>query len=73
MPRSGVINIPLAALRQRAAELDPARPVVTVCALGKTSYFAARILAQRGFAVQSLTGGLRATVDPRSPAKPPAP
>ncbi len=73
VPRSGVINIPLAALRQRAAELDPRRPVLTVCALGKTSYFAARILAQRGFRVQSLTGGLRATVDPRTPAKPPAP
>ncbi len=73
VPRPNVINIPLAALRQRAAELDPARPVVTVCALGKTSYFAARILAQRGFVVQSLTGGLRATVDPRTPAKLPAP
>ena len=73
VPRPSVLNIPLAALRQRTAELDPARPVVTVCALGKTSYFAARILAQRGFAVQSLTGGLRANHDPRSPAKPPAP
>ncbi|HLP00391.1 MAG TPA: FAD-dependent oxidoreductase [Opitutaceae bacterium] len=73
VPRSGVSNIPLATLRQRAAELDPRRPVVTVCALGKTSYFAARVLAQRGFAVQSLTGGLRATIDPRTPAKPPTP
>jgi rhodanese-related sulfurtransferase len=65
------VNIPLAVLRQRCGELDPTRPVVTVCALGKTSYFAARILAQRGFKVQSLTGGLRAKYDPRSPAKPP--
>ena len=73
IPRSGVLNIPLAAIRQRCGELDPARPVVTVCALGKTSYFAARILAQRGFAVQSLTGGLRANHDPRSPAKLPTP
>jgi rhodanese-related sulfurtransferase len=73
VPRAGVINIPLAALRQRSGELDASRPVVTVCALGKTSYFAARILAQRGFQVQSLTGGLRANFDPRSPAKPPAP
>jgi hypothetical protein len=30
-----VINIPLAALRQRAAELDPRRPVLTVCALAR--------------------------------------
>ncbi len=73
VPRSGVLNIPLAAIRQRWGELDPARPVVTVCALGKTSYFAARILAQRGFKVQSLTGGLRANHDPRSPAKLPTP
>ena len=73
VPRAGVINIPLGELRKRAGELDPARPVVTVCALGKTSYFAARILAQRGFKVQSLTGGLRAHFDPRSPAKLPTP
>ena len=73
IPRPGVINIPLAALRQRAGELDPARPVVTVCALGKSSYFAARILAQRGFSVRAQTGGLRAILDPRSPAKLPAP
>ena len=56
-------------LRKRISELDTSKPVVTVCALGKTSYFAARILAQHGFKVQSLTGGLRAKVDPRSPAK----
>ena len=73
IPRPGVINIPLAALRQRAGELDPARPVVTVCALGKSSYFAARILAQRGFSVRAQTGGLRAILDPRTPAKLPAP
>ncbi len=68
-----VLNIPLAALRSRLGELDKARPVVTVCAMGKTSYFAARILAQNGFSVRSLTGGIRARFDPRTPAKPPAP
>lgn len=73
IPRPGVINIPLAALRQRAGELDPTRPVVTVCALGKSSYFAARILSQLGFSVRAQTGGLRAILDPRSPAKLPAP
>jgi len=67
-----ILNIPLAALRGRLGELDRTRPVVTVCALGKTSYFAARILAQNGFSVRSLTGGLRARFDPHSPAKPPA-
>ncbi|OAM88952.1 FAD-dependent oxidoreductase [Termitidicoccus mucosus] len=73
VPHPGVINIPLTALRQSVAELDPQRPAVTVCALGKTSYFAACILALHGFSVQSLTGGLRATVDPRTPAKLPTP
>jgi NADPH-dependent 2,4-dienoyl-CoA reductase/sulfur reductase-like enzyme/rhodanese-related sulfurtransferase len=73
IPRAGVINIPLGALRGRLGELDRSRPVVTVCALGKTSYFAARILAQNGFQVTCLTGGIRAAFDPRSPAKLPTP
>jgi NADPH-dependent 2,4-dienoyl-CoA reductase/sulfur reductase-like enzyme/rhodanese-related sulfurtransferase len=73
IPRAGVINIPLGALRGRLGELDRNRPVVTVCALGKTSYFAGRILAQNGFQVTCLTGGIRAVFDPRSPAKLPTP
>jgi len=67
------VNIPLAALRQRLGELDHSRPVVTVCALGKSAYFAARILAQNGFQVSTLTGGIRAHFDPRTPAKLPTP
>ena len=67
------VNIPLPALRQRLGELDRHRPVVTVCAFGKTAYFGARILAQNGFAVSTLTGGIRAHFDPRTPAKLPAP
>ncbi len=73
VPRREVINIPLGALRERCHELDRQRPVVTVCALGKTSYFAARILAQNGFQVRSLTGGIRAHYDPHTPIKPPTP
>ncbi|BET67292.1 FAD-dependent oxidoreductase [Opitutales bacterium ASA1] len=73
VPHPRVIAIPMPELRRRAGELDPARPVVTVCALGKTAYFAARILAQKGLRVRSLTGGLRARIDPRSPAKLPTP
>jgi len=73
IPRHGVINIPLGALRGRLGELDRSRPVATVCALGKTAYFAARILAQNGFQVSALTGGIRAHYDPRSPAKLPTP
>jgi len=73
IPRAGTINIPLGQLRARLGELDRARPVITVCALGKTAYFAARILAQNGFRVSALTGGIRAHFDPRSPAKLPTP
>jgi rhodanese-related sulfurtransferase len=73
LPRSGTVNIPLGALRGRLGELDRTRPVVTVCALGKTAYFAARVLAQNGFQVSALTGGIRAHFDPRSPAKLPTP
>lgn len=73
LPRSGTVNIPLGALRGRLGELDRTRPVVTVCALGKTSYFAARVLAQNGFLVSALTGGIRAHFDSRSPAKLPTP
>jgi len=67
------VNIPLGALRQRLGELDHSRPVVTVCALGKSAYFAARILAPNGFQVSTLTGGIRAHFDPRTPAKLPTP
>jgi NADPH-dependent 2,4-dienoyl-CoA reductase/sulfur reductase-like enzyme len=67
------VNIPLGALRQRLGELDRNRPVVTVCALGKTAYFAARILAQNGFNVSTLIGGIRAHFDPQTPAKLPSP
>ena len=66
-----VINIPFPTLRANLGKLDPARPVVTLCAFGKMSYFAARVLAQNGYDVTSYSGGLKANVDPRSPAKMP--
>lgn len=59
-PLPGAVNIPLPELRKRVGEIDTDQPITTVCALGKTSYFAARILAQRGFRnVSSLAGGLK--------------
>ncbi len=64
-----VINIPFPTLRANLGKLDPARPVVTLCAFGKMSYFAARVLTQNGFDVTSFSGGLKANIDPRSPAK----
>ena len=41
-------------------DLPPDRPVVTVCAAGKTSQIAAEQLAARGFQAWSLEGGMRA-------------
>lgn len=58
-PVAGALVIPFGQLRQRLGELDKARPVATVCALGKTSYFAARVLRQHGFDAVSLAGGLK--------------
>lgn len=68
-PLDGVINIPLPELRSRLGELDRDRPVMTICAFGKMSYFAARILKQKGFNVTSYSGGIKGSIDPRSPAK----
>ncbi len=59
-PIPGSINIPYPQMRSRLVELDKAKPVVTVCALGKTSYFAARILAQNGFDTYAHVGGAKA-------------
>lgn len=74
-PIAGATNIPLTELRRRLEEVDKAKPVITACRLGKMSYFAARILAQHGYDVQSLTGGMRVhgTPNPPAPPAPPAP
>ncbi len=66
------LNIPFPTLRDRLETLDRSRPVVTVCTFGKMSYFAARVLAQKGFDVASFSGGLKGNVDPRSPTKLPS-
>jgi NADPH-dependent 2,4-dienoyl-CoA reductase/sulfur reductase-like enzyme/rhodanese-related sulfurtransferase len=56
-PVPGARNIPLAELRGRLNELDRSQPVFTICQMGKTSYFAARILANHGFDARSILGG----------------
>lgn len=56
-PVPGAKNIPLAELRGRLGELDRSQPVFTICQMGKTSYFAARILANHGFDARSILGG----------------
>ena len=57
-PVPGAVNIPMTVLRDNLDRIDRTRPVVTVCALGKNSYFASRVLKQNGFDVSSLAGGL---------------
>jgi NADPH-dependent 2,4-dienoyl-CoA reductase/sulfur reductase-like enzyme/rhodanese-related sulfurtransferase len=56
-PVPGATNIPLAELRGRLGEIDRSQPVFTICQMGKTSYFAARILANHGFDARSILGG----------------
>lgn len=68
-PVEGAIAIPFATLRSSLDRLDRDRPVVTLCAFGKMSYFAARVLSQNGFDVSSLPGGVRANIDPAIPSK----
>jgi NADPH-dependent 2,4-dienoyl-CoA reductase/sulfur reductase-like enzyme/peroxiredoxin family protein/TusA-related sulfurtransferase/rhodanese-related sulfurtransferase len=57
-PISGTTNIPMTELRKRLDEIEKDKPVITVCALGKMSYFASRILKQNGFDVSSMIGGI---------------
>lgn len=54
----GALNIPLADLRRRAAELDPQLPTVTYCNKGVTGNAAQNVLLALGFTdVMNLSGG----------------
>ncbi|GAA5477517.1 FAD-dependent oxidoreductase [Haloferula helveola] len=57
LPVPDSVNIPLPSLRSRLGEIDKSKPVYTVCQMGKTSYFAARILANHGYDARSILGG----------------
>ena len=61
-PVPNAVNIPMTVLRQHLDKIDPDRPVLTVCAMGKNSYFASRVLQQNGFEVSSLAGGLKTLI-----------
>lgn len=52
----GTRHVPLADLDP--SELDPQRPVITICRSGGRSGKAADELAEAGFTVRSMTGGL---------------
>lgn len=55
----GSIHIPLAELRARSNELPKDGEIIVYCQTGQRSYFASRILIQKGFEVRNLSGGYR--------------
>jgi NADPH-dependent 2,4-dienoyl-CoA reductase/sulfur reductase-like enzyme/peroxiredoxin family protein/TusA-related sulfurtransferase/rhodanese-related sulfurtransferase len=68
-PVAGSVNIPYPQMRTRMHELDKSKPVITFCMVGKTSYFASRILKQNGFDVKSHVGGMKIEKRPSAPEK----
>ena len=55
----GAYNIPLGELRSRLAELPKDKKILVNCATGQRSYFATRLLRQKGFDVYNLSGGYK--------------
>jgi rhodanese-related sulfurtransferase len=53
------INIPVDDMRERLAEIDPAKEIWVYCQVGLRGYLASRILKQHGYKVQNLTGGYK--------------
>ncbi len=53
----GAINIPLGELRSRLHELPRDREIWVHCGVGQRSYYAQRILTQRGYRARNLSGG----------------
>ena len=53
----GAVNIPLAQLRDRIAELPRDREIWINCGVGQRAYYACRLLSQHGFPVRNLSGG----------------
>jgi NADPH-dependent 2,4-dienoyl-CoA reductase/sulfur reductase-like enzyme/rhodanese-related sulfurtransferase len=56
---SNSLHIPLDQLRARAGELPRDQDIIVHCQSGQRSYYACRLLAQRGFKVRNLTGSWR--------------
>ena len=55
------VNIPLAEIPARIAELDDAKPIAVLCHAGVRSAMVANFLAQQGFVrVANITGGINA-------------
>ncbi len=54
---SGAVNIPLNSIRFRLDEIPENRDIWLYCLVGKRSYFASRILRQKGFNAWNVSGG----------------
>ena len=53
----GALNIPLAELRDRMAELPRGKPLHVYCGVGQRAYYAVRVLLQNGFDARDISGG----------------
>jgi NADPH-dependent 2,4-dienoyl-CoA reductase/sulfur reductase-like enzyme/rhodanese-related sulfurtransferase len=67
---AGAVNIPLASLRGRLADLPEDREIWVYCASGARAYNALRILLQKGFRAKNLSGGFR-SFPPGAPSEKP--
>ncbi len=56
---AGSVHIPLDQLRDRLDELPREREIIVYCASGQRSYYACRLLTQRGYRCRNLTGSWR--------------
>jgi len=56
----GAINIPLSDLENRIDELDSSKAIIVYCQSGGRSRTASKTLAQRGFIVYNMEGGINA-------------
>jgi len=56
----GAINIPLSDLENRIDELDSSKAIIVYCKSGSRSRTASETLAQRGFIVYNIEGGINA-------------
>jgi rhodanese-related sulfurtransferase len=54
----GALNVPLSQLRERYTEVPADREIWLVCGVGQRAYYATRFLAQHGYRVRNLSGGI---------------
>lgn len=62
----GAVHIPLGQLRARLSELPREKEIVVYCRSGQRSYYACRILNQRGFRARNLSGAYLTWASARS-------